>query len=460
MTIEAILPVYFYKSFIMVSVIIIACVFVIGYVVIAFEHKLSLDKAVPAIFAGTIMWTMLAIGFSAGLFQIADHHGEVFSNQSPEASEIFSSVLLHHFGKIAEIFVFLIGAMVIVELIDLHRGFEVFKRSIKTRNKQKLLLVITVLAFSLSAVIDNLTATIVMISILRKLIQDKNDRLWFVAMVIIAANAGGAWSPVGDVTTTMLWVAHKVTEWELFVNLFLPSVFCTLIPFLILGRKNIFKGEEPLLPEVNEKNGLLSSRRMLFLGLGMIVFVPIFKILTGLPPYIGMMFSLAVVWFVSEYIHPEPDFTKERKHLYSAHTAFSRIELASVMFFLGILMAVTCLETVVINGVGALRYTAELLNQAIPNQNMVFFLLGIVSSVIDNVPLVAATIGMYEFPTDHNAWHFIAYAAGTGGSMLIIGSAAGVVAMGMEKVTFLWYLKNVTWIAFAGYIAGAIVYVL
>ena len=283
-------------------------------------------------------------------------------------------------------------------------------------------------------------------------------------MVVIAANAGGAWSPIGDVTTTMLWIADNVTTMGLIKTVGIPSIVCFIIPFFIASKLKVFRGDIDVDATKDNKAGrLLSSKTMLFLGLGMIVSVPIFKTFTHLPPYIGMMFALGVVWLVSEYIHPEEDFTQERRHLYSTHKALSRIEISSILFFLGILMAVAGLEALVfgvVNGeeVGTLRYLAEMLEGVIPNQDIVVMLLGVISAIIDNVPLVAASIGMYDSPTDSVLWHFIAYSAGTGGSMLIIGSAAGVAAMGMERIDFIWYLRKITWLALLGFLAGAAVF--
>ncbi|MCL4138996.1 UNVERIFIED_CONTAM: hypothetical protein GTU68_016598 [Idotea baltica] len=341
--------------------------------------------------------------------------------------------------------------MTIVEIVDLHQGFDVLKSWVKTKSKKKLLWILAILAFILSAIIDNLTATIVLITLLRKLIPQRNERLWFAGMIVIAANAGGAWSPIGDVTTTMLWIGKRVSALHLVERLVIPSVICMVVPVFIATLLPAFKGNIEIdTNEYNEKSkALLSSKTMLFLGLGMIVSVPIFKTVTHLPPYLGMMLALGVVWLVSEYIHPEEDFTKERKQLYSAHKALSRIEMSSILFFLGILMAVAALEAL-----GTLRYVAEILNSAIPNQSVVIFILGILSAIIDNVPLVAASMGMYDMPMDASLWHLIAYSAGTGGSMLIIGSAAGVAAMGMEKIDFIWYLKNITWLAALGFIVG------
>ena len=442
----------------MESLVILA--FVIGYLAITLEHPLRLDKTVPALIMAAVIWGLLAVGFSSGWFEIIDTEGSIFNalTGGEKAMHGFEQTLLHHLGKTAEILIFLIGAMTIVEIIDLHRGFELLKGAVKTDSKKSLLWIIGGLAFILSAIIDNLTATIVLVTLLRKLINDKNDRIWFASMVVIAANAGGAWSPIGDVTTTMLWIAKKVSAVGLIEFVVLPSILCFILPFFIASYLKPFKGKiEVSVTEDTESQRLLSSKVMLYLGLGMIVSVPVFKTLTHLPPYVGMMLAMGVVWLVSEYIHPEEDFTQERRHLYSAHKALARIEMSSILFFLGILMAVAGLEALVYGmtqsgeSVGTLRYLAESLQSAIPNQDVVVILLGMFSAVIDNVPLVAASIGMYDAPIDSVLWHFIAYAAGTGGSMLIIGSAAGVAAMGMERINFIWYLKKVAWLAFDNY---------
>jgi len=442
----------------------IIALFVIGYIFIATEHPLKLDKTVPALLTAAILWALLAIGFHEGWFSIIDPEGHVYNylEGGEAAQEGFHKTLMHHLGKTAEILVFLTGAMTIVEIIDLHRGFEVLKEYVKTNSKRKLLWIIGVLAFFLSAVIDNLTATIVLVTLLRKLVKDKNTRLWYVGLIVIAANAGGAWSPIGDVTTTMLWIAKKVTAAGLIEHVFIPSVLNFALPFTIASFLPVFNGEvkaEDDDENLEEAEKLLSSKTMLYLGLGMILFVPIFKTVTHLPPYIGMMLSLGVVWLVSEYIHPEEDFTEERKHLYSAHKALSRIEMSSILFFLGILLAVGALESLVygsINGeqMGTLRYLAEVLQQTLPSTEIVVVLLGILSAIVDNVPLVAASMGMFDYQIDHIIWHMIAYSAGTGGSILIIGSAAGVAAMGMEKIDFFWYMKKISWLAFLGFLAG------
>ena len=446
---------------------ILILLFVIGYLSITLEHPLKLDKTVPALLMAALMWALLAIGFHNGWFSVVDGHGAVFNINSGDIHQQehgFEGLLLHHIGKVAEILIFLIGAMTIVELIDLHRGFDVLKDMVKTKSKTRLLWITGIVGFILSAVIDNLTATIVLISLLRKLVHNREERIWYASLIVIAANAGGAWSPIGDVTTTMLWIAKKVTAGGLSEYVIIPSILCFIVPFAFASRMKIFKGNiEVDERKHEERERLLSSKTMLWLGLGAIVFVPVFKTATHLPPYVGMMLSLAVVWLVSEYIHPEVNFDKSKKHLYSANNALSKIEISSILFFLGILMAVAALESLVfgsINGVevGTLRYAAESISNAIPNMDVVVILLGVLSAVIDNVPLVAASMGMYTYELDHSIWHFIAYSAGTGGSMLIIGSAAGVAAMGMEKIDFIWYLKKITWLAFAGFIAGALAF--
>ncbi|MBK9257766.1 MAG: sodium:proton antiporter NhaD [Saprospiraceae bacterium] len=450
----------------MISAIVL--LFVVGYLAIVFEHPLKLDKTVPALIMGALMWALVAIGFHYGILEVIDGHGHIYNLSSvtdpallESGEEGFSAALLHHIGKISEILIFLIGAMTIVELIDLHRGFEVLKEWVHTKNKRKLLWIVGILGFFLSAIIDNLTTTIILVSLLRKLISDRNERIWYVSLIIIAANAGGAWSPIGDVTTTMLWIGKKVSALGLIEYIVLPSIACFFFPFLIASYHKVFKGEVDQSSDVDvHSKKLLSSSTMLYLGLAMIVFVPIFKSITHLPPYIGMMFSLGVVWLVSEYIHPEEDFSEHVKHKYSPHKALSRIELSSILFFLGILMAVAAFETIVVGGVGSLQHVAQLLEKSIPNQNTVIILLGIGSAVIDNVPLVAAAMGMYTMPIDDPLWHFLAYAAGTGGSMLIIGSAAGVAAMGMEKIDFIWFFKKITFLAAIGYFAGCLVFLL
>lgn len=443
--------------------------FLVGYLFITIEHKIKLDKTVTALLMGTLLWAFLALGFNNGWISVIDSHGEIFNvfgGEKVSYNTGFQNNLMHHFSKAGEILFFLIGAMTIVEIIDLHRGFDIIKNHITTKSKVGLLWKLGVLAFIFSAVIDNLTTTIILVSLLRKLIPQIKFRTWYAAMIVIAANAGGAWSPIGDVTTTMLWIDKKVTAVGLSEYVILPSLLCFVVPFFIASKMKAFKGQVPrkinVIDESSER--LLSSKKMLWVGLSAIAFVPIFKGITGLPPYLAMMFSLGVVWLVSEYVKPEKNISRKDRRQYSTHKALSKIEFSSILFFLGILMAVSALESLVfgsINGnqVGTLRYAAESLSNAIPNMNIVVMLLGLLSALLDNVPLVAASMAMYDFPTDSAIWHFIAYSAGTGGSMLIIGSASGVAAMGMEKINFMWYLKNISWLAFVGFITGALSFI-
>ena len=446
----------------------IILLFIIGYLAIVFEHPIKLNKTVPALLMSTLIWVALAIGFSKGMFDVINPEGETFNflGGGEVALHGFNGTLLHHFGATSEILIFLIGAMTIVEIMDMHNSFGIIKRAIHTQSKRKLLWIVGILGFLLSAVIDNLTATIVLVTLIQKLIPTRKERIWFASLIIIATNAGGAWSPIGDVTTIMLWIGNKITAAGLVSYVVLPSIFCFVVPFFIASYLPVFRGNvEPPEEELIEKQLLSTSKIILILGLGMIIFVPIFKEITNLPPYFGMMFSLAIVWLVSEYIQPQHKMGLEDGLLAPTHSALSRIDLASILFFLGILMAVAGLETLVlgvVNGesVGALRYAAEMLNQFIPNDDIVVLLLGVLSAIIDNVPLVAATMGMYDAPIDAEIWHFIAYSAGTGGSMLIIGSAAGVAAMGMERIDFIWYLKKISWLALVGFIAGAGIFLL
>jgi Na+/H+ antiporter NhaD/arsenite permease-like protein len=373
--------------------------------------------------------------------------------------------LLHHFGKTCEILIFLIGAMTIVEIIDHFHGFSTIKGFIKTNKKKTLLWIVCLLGFILSAIIDNLTATIVLITILRKLVPNKEDRIWFAGLIIIAANAGGAWSPIGDVTTTMLWMGKKVSAGALIEFLVLPSLVCMLIPTFIASFLPAFKGNFEKGDDSTEDKDSKGAM-MLYLGLGMIVFVPIFKTVTHLPPYVGMMLSLSIVAAFAEVISNrrfsvsslEGELNNEEAaghHLSPTFNALAKIEMPSILFFLGILMTVAALESL-----GLIFTFGQDVQNAI-NPDVFVLLLGAGSAVIDNVPLVAASMGMFDmtnYPMDSSTWHFIAYSAGTGGSMLIIGSAAGVVAMGMEKISFFWYLKKIAWLALIGFISGAAVF--
>ena len=433
---------------------IILIVFIVGYLAITLEHNLKIDKLIPALAMMAILWAVIALT-----------HMDVFEVDTALRKLVpthIEEILLHHLGKTAEILVFLLGAMTIVEIIDYFDGFSTIKGFIKFKKKSKLLWLFSILAFILSAIIDNLTATIVLITILQKVIQDKETRMWFAGMVIVAANAGGAWSPIGDVTTTMLWIANKVSALQLVEHVLLPSIVCMVIPTLIATRFKAFKGNIEADPSEEDSPKSRHGATMLYLGLTAIIFVPFFKTITHLPPYVGMMLSLAVVatfaeiYSSSKFSLSDVDGKSEAAgHHSPVHHSLSKIELPSILFFLGILLAVAALESL-----GMLFHFAEGLNAAIPNSDVVVLLLGAGSAVIDNVPLVAASIGMFSEGLDNPLWHFIAYSAGTGGSMLIIGSAAGVVAMGMEKIDFFWYFKNIAWLALIGFLSGGLAFIL
>lgn len=435
--------------------IFIVSVFIVGYLAITIEHSLKIDKLIPALLMMALAWAGIALGldsfsswFDSSKSAMIDGYG-LFGHE--ERLHIFEETLLHHFGKTSEILIFLIGAMTIVEITDHFNGFQAIKKLIKTTNKKKLLWIVCSLGFILSSIIDNLTATIVLITILRKIIKDTELRMYFAGLIIIATNAGGAWSPIGDVTTTMLWMNHKVTSMHLIQNLVAPSLICFALPTFLATLLKPFKGNIDF--EEDTEKVSKHSTLMLILGLGMIIFVPIFKTITHLPPYMGMMLSLAVVSLVAEYIsnrHFSISGVESHEHAHGpTMKALSRIELPSVLFFLGILMTVAALESL-----GLIFQFGQTVNAQISQETFVM-LMGAGSAVIDNVPLVAASMGMFQEPMDAQVWHFIAFAAGTGGSMLIIGSAAGVVAMGMEKISFFWYLRNISWLAIVGYLAGA-----
>lgn len=425
-----------YFSRVMATAIII--IFILGYLGIAFEHNLQINKSATALVTGVLCWTVYVL----------------FSD-----SEIVNEELAHHLGDISQILFFLMGAMTIVELIDAHDGFETITRRIKTTNKTKILWIISFLTFFLSALLDNLTTTIVMISLIRKLIDEEKDR-WVVAgLIIIAANAGGAWSPIGDVTTTMLWIGNQITALNIIVKLIIPSLFCLLVPLLIM--QVTFKGKFKHTSKKYGYGGATKSTAreriiVLFTGLGFLLFVPVFKSLTHLPPFMGMMLGLGLMWMITETIHSGKD-EEDRKHFTVAH-ALRKIDSSSVLFFLGILLAVSSLAAT-----GQLKLLAGWMDDHIKDRNLIVTSIGVLSSVVDNVPLVAAAQGMYSlqtFPTDHYFWEFLAYCTGTGGSILIIGSAAGVAAMGLEKINFIWYLKKVGWLALIGYLSGAFIYIL
>lgn len=451
----------------------IIIVFILGYLAITLEHNLKIDKLIPAVIMMAGCWALIAFGLegftqwfdssSHGLvegFSSLPAHAEHATGHGIESkSGWLEGSLLHHLGKTAEILFFLLGAMTIVEIIDHFDGFSTFKSYIKTKKKKRLLWIFAFLAFILSAIIDNLTATIVLITILQKIVSNKETRMWFAGLIIIAANAGGAWSPIGDVTTTMLWIGEKVTTDMLIVYLLLPSLVCMALPVFIASFMQPFKGDlvEDIEVEPEAIHDTTYSSVMLYLGLGMILFVPVFKTITHLPPYVGMMLSLGVVCAFAEVFSTRQfritsleEHSSDAGHHSPVHKSLSKIEMPSVLFFFGILMAVAALESL-----GLLFDFAQGLQTTIPNTDIVVMLLGIGSAVIDNVPLVAASLGMFQESLNDPLWHFIAFSAGTGGSMLIIGSAAGVVAMGMEKISFFWYFKKISWLAFLGFAAGS-----
>lgn len=438
--------------------IVVLIVFIIGYLGITLEHTIKIDKLIPALLMMAVSWAIIAIGIDTAQHWFDPHQSTLISlkgvNHEMRMS-LLESTMLHHFGKTAEILIFLMGAMAIVEMIEYFNGFFTIKRMIKTTNKVKLLWIVSILAFVLSAIIDNLTATIVLITILRKIVRDQQLRMWYAGFIIIAANAGGAWTPIGDVTTTMLWLAKKVSTIHLIEYLIIPSLLCIVIPLSIASFLKIFKGSIDM-----DKNEDLNQHPygsiMFYVGLGLIIFVPVFKTLTHLPPYIGMMLSLSLFALLAEYLSKRKvTFTtpeiEESSPVSPTMKALAKIEMPSVLFFLGILMTVASMESL-----GMIFNFGQSVNHSI-DMNVFIPFLGVASAIIDNVPLVAASIGMFsEFPLDNSVWHFIAYAAGTGGSMLIIGSAAGVVAMGMEKISFFWYLKNISLLALIGYLGGII----
>ncbi|MBP6590582.1 MAG: sodium:proton antiporter NhaD [Chitinophagaceae bacterium] len=417
---------------------IISILFIAGYIAIALEHPLKVNKAATALITGALCWTVFAL----------------YAPDKHTAGHLVSEYL----GEVAGILFFLMGAMTIVELIDAHDGFEVITSRINTTSKRKLVWILGTLTFFLSAVLDNLTTTIVIISLLRVLVPDKKDRLLFAGLTIIAANAGGAWSPIGDVTTTMLWIGGQITASSVMLQTILPSIVCFIVPAFIISRQVSGNTERvPVETSEYESNSTQKERNLVFgVGLGSLLFVPVFKTVTHLPPYMGVLLGLGVMWVVTELIHHEKD--EAEKGVLSVNHALRKIDTPSILFFLGILLAIAALQAT-----GVLGSLALSLDRSVGNISLVTIIIGLLSSVVDNVPLVAAAQGMYsldQYPTGHFFWEFLAYCAGTGGSCLIIGSAAGVAAMGLEKIEFFWYLKKIGWLALLGYIAGAAVFLL
>lgn len=418
------------------ATILILIVFVLGYLAIAFEHPLNINKAASALITGVLCWT-------------------IFILQADDAHAINES-LLHHLGETASILFFLLGAMTIVELIDSHNGFDIITQKISTTSKQKLLFIITAIAFFLSALLDNLTTAIVMVSLCAKLLKNKEDRLWFAGMVVIAANAGGAWSPLGDVTTTMLWIGGQITAFNIIQQLILPSLAVCIIPALLIGRR--FKGKkmDAIPPSTCSAIEKKEGRIVLLVGIGFLLFVPAFKTITHLPPFMGMLLALGLMWVITTLIHKrkEPALAQQ----YTVANALQKVDTPSILFFLGILLAVAALQST-----GILKEAATALSGTLKNDYLIGTTLGLLSAVVDNVPLVAASQGMFDmatYPTDHPFWEFLALTTGTGGSAIIIGSAAGVAVMGIENINFMWYLKKISWLSLVGFAAGIAVFMM
>ena len=413
-------------------------IFVLVYLAIALEHPLKINKSATALLGAGLLWTIYAVA-------------------SGDAAKVGADLNESLMGT-AQIVFFLMGAMTIVEVVDAHNGFEVITSRIKTQKLSTLMWMVGFVSFFLSAILDNLTTTIVMVSLMKKLLDKRDDRLFFAGIIVIAANAGGAWTPIGDVTTTMLWIGGQITTVQIMKGLFIPSMLNLLVPLgvtaLLLGNKPVTApqrnaDEEPFYTSPFERN------LMFFMGLGMLVAVPLFKTLTGLPPFLGILFGLGIVWLVGDLVHRKTE--ELRKQRLTLARALTRIDMSSVVFFIGILLSVAVLEHTHI-----LTSIAQWLDRTVGRQDVIVMIIGLVSAVVDNVPLVAASMGMYDlkqYPADSFLWEFMAYCAGTGGSILIIGSAAGVAAMGLEKIDFLWYMRRISGLALIGYFAGALFYI-
>ena len=417
---------------------ILVIIFILAYAAIAFEHPLGVNKTASALIGAGLLWTVYAM-LSNDPHLIGEQLGESLTGT-------------------AQIVFFLMGAMAIVEVVDAHNGFEVITSRIKTRKLSTLMWIIGLVAFFLSAILDNLTTTIVMVSLMKKLLDQREDRLFFAGVIVIAANAGGAWTPIGDVTTTMLWIGGQISAVGIMKGLFLPSLVNLLVPLFVtsflLGARTV------VAPEKKQSDHLIDTTAfernvMFFLGLSILVLVPVFKTVTHLPPFMGILFGLGILWMVGDLIHRKKEYD-EKEHL-TLVRALTRIDLSSIVFFVGILLAVASLEHTHI-----LTSLAKWLDATVGRQDVIVMLIGLASAIVDNVPLVAASMGMYslaQFPIDSFLWEFMAYCAGTGGSILIIGSAAGVAAMGLERIDFFWYIKKISGLALIGYLAGAVVYI-
>ena len=408
--------------------------FCLGYLAIILEYYIKINKTATSLVMAVVTWTIL------------------FLNPHVSLNESLLS-LGEHVGNVSQIIFFLLGAMTLVELIYSHKGFKMITDYMNTRSRKKMLWLIGFFSFFLSAILDNITTTILMVSLLRKLIPDVNERLFLGSMVVIAANAGGAWTPIGDVTTTMLWINGQITTAPIMKALFFPSLCCLLVSMFLLGLR--LKGNYPKLFERHKEQHIEPGAKLVFFcGVGALICVPLFKELTGLPPFMGMLIGLGILWLITDIMHQRHE---HRKHLRVPHV-LTRIDTSAVLFFLGILLSINALETV-----GILKSLAEFLGEHISHMSVIALVIGLISAVVDNVPLVAACMGMYNlevYPVNSSLWQMIAYTAGTGGSILIIGSAAGVAMMGMEKIDFVWYMRKISLTAMAGYFAGMILYLL
>lgn len=461
--------------------ILMVVVFVLGYTAIALEHPLKVDKAASALTLGMLMWIIFVLA-RVDILSLLNGSGEFLSQSyreylheagihNPTSKDMLGFIthhdVMHHLAEISTILFFLLGAMTIVETVDQHQGFKLITDKIKTTNKVKLLWILSILTFFMSAALDNLTTTIVLVALLRKLIEDKKTRWFFAAMVVLAANAGGAWSPIGDVTTIMLWIGGQVTAVNIITHVFLPSVVTMVVPVIILSFTMKGNVKRPVLSadETREFTTPFERKLIFILGICGLLFVPVFKTITHLPPYMGMLFSLGVIWIVTEIMHRNKTIEDRRK--LTVIGVLRKVDVPTIFFFMGILTAVAAMQSA-----GHLSLLAGFLNDAVGNIYVINLIIGVLSSIIDNVPLVAGAMGMYDiapmgsvgydaaFMVDGQFWEFLAYCAGTGGSILIIGSAAGVAAMGMEKIDFIWYMKKISLLALVGYFAGAGVYYL
>jgi Na+/H+ antiporter NhaD/arsenite permease-like protein len=455
--------------------VVMAVVFVLGYIMIALEHPLKIDKAATALLTGTLLWALYMIGAESILPN--SHYFAEYMHVNPDGNYIDfigHQEVYHHLAEISTIIFFLLGAMTIVEMVDTHEGFKIITDKIKTTDKMKLLWILSFITFFMSAALDNLTTTIVMVALLRKLIDKQQDRWFMAAMVVLAANAGGAWSPIGDVTTIMLWIDGKITTLSIIKNVIVPSMVTMLVPLLIVTF-TFPKGkiERPVQSEKqklsNESISDFERRLMLIMGVAGLLFVPVFKTVFHLAPYLGMLFSLSVIWITTEILHRNR--AKGMVSQLAVSRVLKKVDTPTVLFFLGILTAVSALQSA-----GHLDLLARKLDSInLSDINKVYFIdviIGFLSAIVDNVPLVAGAMGMYEvaadgstgyaqyFVVDGQFWQFLAYTAGTGGSILIIGSAAGVAAMGMEHIDFIWYMKRISLLAISGYLAGAVVFYL